>query len=98
LATAGEDRRVGGESDGGPGGAFLEVAPHELGREVLRVRGGTAVPEGENLATGTQGVGDATADREYEAGVGVHIAPLQVRAVVGSGAYAGFIHAANYDS
>jgi hypothetical protein len=92
-----QDRGVGGEGNGGPGGAFLEVAPHELRREVLRIRGGTAVAEGEHLAAGTQGIGDATADREYETGVGLEIAPLQVCFGRG-GTDAGFIHAANYDS
>jgi hypothetical protein len=36
---------------------------------MLGVRGGTSVAERENLAAGTQGIGDAIPDREYEAGV-----------------------------
>jgi hypothetical protein len=38
------------------------------------------------------------ADREYEAGVGGEIVLLQRGALGRSGAHAGFIHAANYDS
>jgi len=64
---------------------------------MLGVRGGAAVAEREDLAAGTQGIGDAMPDREYEAGLGVEIAPLQLCTVKGSGAYAGFIHVANYD-
>jgi len=87
-----QDRGVGGEGDGAPGRTILEVTPDELGREVLGVGGGAPVAEGEDLAAGTKHIGDATPDREDVAGVVGEIAPLQIGAVVGSGAHGSFIH------
>ena len=78
----------------GQAAAVAQEAAHQLGREVLGVRGGAAVAEGEHLAAGAQRLRHAPADLDQERRALREEALLEGRALRGDGADAVLIHAA----
>ena len=96
IRDAGQDRGVGGEGDGGKRRAVGAKAIHELGREMLGVRGASPVSENEDLPSGRKGGNEHLARLEHGVRLRVEELPLETRAFFDEGEKCRPIHGGNY--